>query len=146
MEYRAGVGGRLVAGALGPALARIMGEVLVRLTNVSKSFGEVQAVRPLDRSIERGDFYAILGPSGCGKTTLLNLIAGFLPPSSGTIEIAGQDVTRIGPERRSTNMVFRGYAFFPHMSVRQNIACGLRIRKPPRQEISARGRSFTSAG
>ena len=99
-------------------LAEVMGEPLVRLTNVSKSFGDVQAVRPLDLTIERGDFYAILGPSGCGKTTLLNLIGGFLLPSSGTIEIAGQDVTRIGPERRPTNMVFQGYGLFPHMSVR----------------------------
>ena len=117
-----------------------MGEPLVRLTNVSKSFGEIQAVRPLDLCIERGDFYAILGPSGCGKTTLLNLIAGFLSPSSGTIEIAGQDVTRIGPERRPTNMVFQGYGLFPHMSVRQNIAYGPRIRKTPRQEINERVR------
>ena len=121
-------------------LAEVMGEPLVRLTNVSKSFGDVQAVRPLDLTIERGDFYAILGPSGCGKTTLLNLIGGFLLPSSGTIEIAGQDVTRIGPERRPTNMVFQGYGLFPHMSVRQNIAYGPRVQNAPRHEINERVR------
>jgi spermidine/putrescine ABC transporter ATP-binding subunit len=111
---------------------------LVQLADISKSFGEVTAVQPLDITIRRGDFYAILGPSGCGKTTLLNLIAGFLFPDSGRIEIAGTDVTRMGPERRPTNMVFQGYGLFPHMTVRQNIAYGLRIRKTPQAEIEQR--------
>ena len=115
-----------------------MDPLLVRLTDVSKSFGGVAAVRPLDIAIRRGDFYAILGPSGCGKTTLLNLIAGFLLPDSGIVEIAGKDVTRLGPERRPTNMVFQGYGLFPHMTVRQNIAYGLRIRKTPAAEIERR--------
>ena len=111
---------------------------LVRLTGVAKAFGEIVAVNPLDLDIHPGDFLAILGPSGCGKTTLLNMIAGFLAPDSGAIEIAGRDVTRLGPERRPTNMVFQGYGLFPHMTVQQNIAYGLRIRKTPPDELARR--------
>jgi ABC-type Fe3+/spermidine/putrescine transport system ATPase subunit len=108
---------------------------LVMLRNISKKFGAVVAVRPLDMQIERGDFVAILGPSGCGKTTLLRIIGGFLAPTTGSVEIGGMDVTRLGPEKRPTNMVFQGYGLFPHMSVRQNIAYGLRIAGRPRPEI-----------
>jgi spermidine/putrescine transport system ATP-binding protein len=120
-----------------PAPAERKAEPLVRLRNVSKSYGTVMAVRPLDLDIERGDFVAILGPSGCGKTTLLRIIGGFVMPTSGTVEIGGIDVTRLGPEKRPTNMVFQGYGLFPHMSVRQNIAYGLRIAKRSRAEIDA---------
>jgi ABC-type Fe3+/spermidine/putrescine transport system ATPase subunit len=95
-------------------------------------------VRPLDLDIEAGDFVAILGPSGCGKTTLLRMIGGFIMPSSGIVEIGGNDVTRLGPERRPTNMVFQGYGLFPHMNVRQNIAYGLKIADRPRGEIDQR--------
>ena len=105
------------------------GAPLVRLANVSKRFGTSVAVQDLDLEIYRGDFYAILGPSGCGKTTLLRIIGGFLAPTTGRVEIGGADVTRLGPERRPTNMVFQGYGLFPHMTVRQNIAYGLRIAK-----------------
>lgn len=111
---------------------------IVRLAAVSKKFGEVTAVRPLDLVIYRGDFLAILGPSGCGKTTLLNLIAGFLIPDSGSISIADKDMTRIGPEHRPTNMVFQSYGLFPHMTVRQNIAYGLRIARIPSSELNSR--------
>src|SRR5687767_217332 len=71
---------------------------LVRLRNISKTFGGVAAVQPLDMEIDRGDFVAILGPSGCGKTTLLRIIGGFLVPTTGSVEIGGVDVTRLGPE------------------------------------------------
>lgn len=111
---------------------------LVQLTGVTKKFGHTVAVHPLELTIAAGDFLAILGPSGCGKTTLLNMIAGFMLPDSGTIEIDGLDVTRRGPERRPTNMVFQGYGLFPHMNVRQNVAYGLRLRKMPRAEIDQR--------
>ena len=111
---------------------------LVQLTGVTKQFGHTIAVHPLELTIGAGDFLAILGPSGCGKTTLLNLIAGFMLPDSGSIEIDGLDVTRRGPERRPTNMVFQGYGLFPHMNVRQNVAYGLRLRKMPRAEIDQR--------
>ena len=108
---------------------------LLRLRNLSKNYGQVNAVRPLDLDINRGDFFAILGPSGCGKTTLLRMIGGFITPTTGTVEIAGTDVTALGPEKRPTNMVFQGLGLFPHMTVRQNVAYGLRIAKRPRSEI-----------
>ena len=116
--------------------------VLVRMHGLGKRFGAVEAVRPLDLDIHAGDFFAILGPSGCGKTTLLRMIGGFIPPSSGRVEIDGVDVTRLGPERRPANMVFQGFGLFPHMNVRQNVAYGLRIAKVDRQEIDARVREM----
>ena len=112
--------------------------VLVRLRGLSKRFGSVEAVRPLDLEIHAGDFFAILGPSGCGKTTLLRMIGGFIAPTTGAVEIDGADVTRLGPERRPANMVFQGFGLFPHMNVRQNVAYGLRIAKVARAEIDER--------
>jgi spermidine/putrescine transport system ATP-binding protein len=112
--------------------------IVVELSQISKSFGKVTAVHPLDLSIRRGDFVAILGPSGCGKSTLLRIIAGFLSPSTGVIRIAGVDVTKTPPERRPTNMVFQGYGLFPHMTVTQNIAYGLKVRKIEAGEITKR--------
>ncbi len=111
---------------------------LVSLRGLAKSFGAVEAVKPLDLDIHAGDFLAILGPSGCGKTTLLRMIGGFIDPTSGSVEIDGRDVTRLGPERRPTNMVFQGYGLFPHMTVRQNIGYGLKIAKVARPEIDQR--------
>ena len=113
-------------------------KVLVRLRGLSKRFGNMEAVRPLDLDIRAGDFYAILGPSGCGKTTLLRMIGGFIAPSEGRVEIDGADATRLGPERRPTNMVFQGFGLFPHMNVSQNIGYGLRIAKVERSEIERR--------
>jgi ABC-type Fe3+/spermidine/putrescine transport system ATPase subunit len=81
---------------------------------VSKTFGKVSAVKPVDLEIYKGDFFAILGPSGCGKTTLLRIIGGFTAPSSGDVEIGGRNVTHVGPEKRPTNMVFQGHGLFPH--------------------------------
>src|SRR5262249_22055287 len=108
---------------------------LVRLSSISKRYGALEAVKPLDLEIRRGDFLAILGPSGCGKTTLLRIIGGFVAPTTGTVSIDGQDVTAWGPEKRPTNTVFQGYGLFPHMTVRQNIAYGLRTAKRPQDEI-----------
>ena len=99
----------------------------VRLAALRKTFGAHVAVDDVSLDILPGDFVAILGPSGCGKTTLLRLLGGFLTPNQGTIEIDGADVTRQGPERRPTNTVFQGYGLFPHMTVRQNVAYGLKI-------------------
>ena len=112
--------------------------VLVRLKGLSRRFGPVEAVRPLDLEIRAGDVFAILGPSGCGKTTLLRMIGGFIAPTTGAVEIDGADVTRLGPERRPANMVFQGFGLFPHMNVRQNVAYGLRIAKVDRAEIDER--------
>ncbi|MDE0241508.1 MAG: ABC transporter ATP-binding protein [bacterium] len=114
------------------------GAVLVDLRGVSKTFGTVTAVHPLQLRIAQGEFLAILGPSGCGKTTLLRLIGGFLLPTAGTVHIGGKDMTRLGPEHRPTNMVFQGYGLFPHMTVAQNIAYGLRVAKVSRVEIDHR--------
>ncbi len=111
---------------------------LLRLRGLSKVFGATAAVEPLDLDIYPKDFVAMLGPSGCGKTTLLRMIGGFVAPTTGTIEIAGADVTGLGPEKRPTNMVFQGYGLFPHMNVAQNIGYGLRLQKMPRDEIDRR--------
>lgn len=113
-------------------------EAIVRLSQVTRRFADHVAVQPADLVVRRGDFLAILGPSGCGKTSLLRMIGGFLEPTAGRVEVAGVDVTRLGPERRPTNMVFQGYGLFPHMTVRQNIAYGLRIARVAESEIAAR--------
>ena len=112
--------------------------VLLKLVDLSKAFGSQVAVAPLDLEIQSGDFFAILGPSGCGKTTLLRMIGGLLRPTAGEIFMQGRNVTDLGPEKRPTNMVFQGYGLFPHMTVRQNIAYGLKIARRPRREIEAR--------
>ncbi len=101
-------------------------------------YGSVAAVRDINLDVISRDFLAVLGPSGCGKSTLLRMIGGFIEPSRGSIEIDGVDVTRLGPERRPTNMVFQGYGLFPHMSVRQNVGYGLRITRVPLDELEIR--------
>ena len=97
---------------------------LLRLKALARSFGATMAVAPLDLEVEAGDFCAILGPSGCGKSTLLRMIAGFVEPSAGMVEIDGIDVTRLGPEKRPTNMVFQSYGLFPHLTVAE---CASRV-------------------
>ena len=110
--------------------------IAVGLLGLSKSYGKVEAVKPLDLDVRKGDFLAILGPSGCGKTTLLRMIGGFVEPTAGRILVEGVDVTRLPPEARPTNMVFQGYGLFPHMNVRQNIAYGLKLKKLPADKIN----------
>jgi putative spermidine/putrescine transport system ATP-binding protein len=104
------------------------GSPAIRLEGVRKTFGEVEAVRGLDLEIADGEFFAMLGPSGSGKTTVLRMIAGFELPDSGRIVLGGQDVTRKPPFERDVNTVFQDYALFPHMSVAQNVAYGLRVK------------------
>ncbi len=111
---------------------------LLKLSGISKSFGTVTAVEKLDLDVAAGDFCAILGPSGCGKSTLLRMIAGFIEPSTGAIAIEGHDVTRLGPEKRPTNMVFQSYGLFPHLTVAENVGFGLALKKLPREEIARR--------
>lgn len=103
--------------------------------NVSKSFGDVAAVDNVSFEIESGQFFSILGPSGCGKTTLLRLIAGFEKPHHGKILIDGQDITGLPPNQRPVNTVFQQYALFPHLSVWENIAFGLRVAKRSEADI-----------
>jgi spermidine/putrescine transport system ATP-binding protein len=110
----------------------------VRLERMSKRFGDVVAVRELDLDIERGEFFTMLGPSGCGKTTTLRVIAGFEEPTEGLVRLDGDDVTGLPPFKRPTNTVFQSYALFPHMSVEDNVAFGLRRKKVERGEIRRR--------
>ncbi len=110
----------------------------VELRGVSKRFGELLAVDDLSLDLAGGEFFTLLGPSGCGKTTTLRMIAGFEQPSKGEIRIEGEDVAGLPPHRRPTNTVFQSYALFPHLSVRDNVAFGLRRKKVPREEIGRR--------
>jgi putative spermidine/putrescine transport system ATP-binding protein len=106
----------------------------VRLRGVTKRFGDVVAVDDLDLDVAHGEFFALLGPSGSGKTTCLRMIAGFELPTAGTVELAGRDVTTAAPFARAVNTVFQDYALFPHMTVGQNVAYGLKVRKVPKAE------------
>jgi spermidine/putrescine transport system ATP-binding protein len=110
----------------------------VRLLQVTKAFGDVLAVDHIDLEVEDGDFFSLLGPSGCGKTTTLRMIGGFEQPTSGVIELHGQDVTWLPPYQRNVNTVFQNYALFPHLSIFENVAFGLRRRKVKDSEIKAR--------
>jgi spermidine/putrescine transport system ATP-binding protein len=109
-------------------------DVAIALEGVSKGFGKVAAVQNVTLAIEDGEFFSLLGPSGCGKTTTLRMIAGFEDPDEGRIVLQGQDVTAVRPNRRPVNMVFQHYALFPHMSIYDNIAYGLKVKRVPRQE------------
>jgi putrescine transport system ATP-binding protein len=110
----------------------------VRIRNVSKKFGDVIAVNDVSLDIYRSELFCLLGGSGSGKSTLLRMLAGFESPTSGTIEIDGQDMTEVPPYARPVNMMFQSYALFPHMSVEQNIAYGLKRDGLPRAEIAER--------
>ena len=113
---------------------------IISIQSVTKRFGSVVAVDDVALDIQPNEFFALLGPSGCGKTTLLRILAGFETPDAGTISIDGQDMTEVPPNRRPVNMVFQSYAVFPHMSVFDNIAYGLRVVKTPSSEIEPRVR------
>ncbi len=104
-------------------------ETPVILDGVSKRFGSTVAVNDVSVEIRPGEFFSLLGPSGCGKTTLLRIVGGFERPDAGLVHIAGRDVTDLSPQRRPTAMVFQSYALFPNMTVGENVAYGLRVRK-----------------
>jgi len=110
----------------------------VRFSRVSRSFGDVRAVDDVSLDILDGEFFTLLGPSGSGKTTCLRLIAGFDHPTSGRIELHGVEVSGLPPYERDVNTVFQDYALFPHMSVAQNVAYGLMIKRVPPHERAAR--------
>lgn len=103
----------------------------IAVSNVSKSFGSFSALKDVSLDIRKGEFFSLLGPSGCGKTTLLRAIAGFEDPDSGLISIDGIDVSGLPPDKRHCNTVFQSYALFPHLSVFENVAFPLRIKKTP---------------
>ncbi|MGP3948376.1 ABC transporter ATP-binding protein [Streptomyces sp. 7N604] len=100
----------------------------VRLAGISKTYGSFTAVHPLDLAIPAGSFFALLGASGCGKTTTLRMIAGLEEPTTGSVELAGKDVTALPPYKRPVNTVFQNYALFPHLDIYENVAFGLRRR------------------
>ncbi|MEL6645144.1 MAG: ABC transporter ATP-binding protein [Pseudomonadota bacterium] len=111
---------------------------LIRFDGVTKRFGEFVAIDDIDLSIYRKEFFALLGPSGCGKTTLMRMLAGFESTSAGTITIGGQDMAGIPPNRREVNMMFQSYALFPHLSLWDNIAFGLKRSNMPKEQIPER--------
>src|SRR6202521_5092195 len=111
---------------------------LLRIDAVVKKFGGFPAVDRLSLDIRAGEFFALLGPSGCGKTTLLRMLAGFETPDEGRILLDGKDIAQVLPHERPVNMMFQNYALFPHLSVRDNIAFGLKRANMPRADIAAR--------
>ncbi len=111
---------------------------LVRFEGVTKRFGDVHAVKDVSLDIYEREFFALLGPSGCGKTTLMRMLAGFEAPDAGRILLEGQDIARLPPHARPVHMMFQSYALFPHLSVAQNIAFGLKPQKLSKTEASAR--------
>src|SRR4051794_24158592 len=110
----------------------------IRLAGVRKRFGDVAAVDGVDIEIRRGEFFTLLGPSGSGKTTCLRMIAGFERPDEGSIQLAGDDVSGLPPAERDVNTVFQDYALFPHMTVGENVAYGLKVKKVAKGERSKR--------
>ena len=111
---------------------------LIRFQNVTKRFGEFTAIDDLTLDIFEKEFFALLGPSGCGKTTMMRMLAGFESVTEGRIELAGQDIGPVPPNERAVNMMFQSYALFPHLSVWDNIAFGLRRDKKSKAEIEER--------
>ncbi len=103
--------------------------------NITKRFGDIVALERVSLDVERGEIFSLLGPSGCGKTTLLRVAAGFEQPDEGRVYLDGQDITDLPPHHRKVNTIFQNYALFPHLSVRENIAFGLRVKGVARRQI-----------
>ena len=110
----------------------------LELSGLSKTYGAITTVRDVSLDVPDGEFLVLLGPSGCGKTTTLRMVAGFVDPSAGRVTLGGEDITHRPPWRRNTGMVFQNYALFPHMSVAENVAFGLEMRKVPKPEREQR--------
>lgn len=108
------------------------------LEKLTLAYGDTVAVKDLDLSIRKGELVAFLGPSGCGKTTTMRSIAGLLSPASGAIKLDGADITRVSANKRSVGLVFQSYALFPHLTVFENVAFGLRLKKLPAAEIESK--------
>jgi putative spermidine/putrescine transport system ATP-binding protein len=114
------------------------GNAFLELSNISKLFGETAAVSALSLAVRRGEFVSLLGPSGCGKTTTLRMVAGFLFPDEGKILLDGNSIGNVPPHQRNAAMVFQNYALFPHMTVFDNVAFGLKMHKVAKAEITRR--------
>ena len=115
-----------------------MSNIVLRLDNINKSFGETQVLKGISLEVEQGEFITLLGASGCGKTTTLRIIAGLEQADSGSVWLNNQNITDMVPNKRDVNTVFQNYALFPHMTVAENIAYGLKLRKTPKEEILAK--------
>jgi spermidine/putrescine transport system ATP-binding protein len=118
------------------------GKVEVALYGVTKRFGTMVAVDDITIEVGRGEFFSLLGPSGCGKTTSLRMIAGFEEPDSGRVELTGRDIVGVAPFKRNVNTVFQSYALFPHMTVAENVAFGLRRKKVSKSDIKQRVKHY----
>jgi spermidine/putrescine transport system ATP-binding protein len=113
----------------------------IELRGIRKTYGSDTALATMDLDIRDGEFFCLLGPSGCGKTTTLNIIGGFVEPSSGIVRIGAADVTKLPPNRRPVNTVFQSYALFPHLTVIDNVAFGLRMARIPKTERRAQAQA-----
>src|SRR5207249_7898772 len=134
-----GVGAaRLTVEAAVPPAAPSATEYDIRLIGLTKRFDDVVAVDSISLDIDRGQFFALLGPSGCGKTTTLRMIGGFEQPTEGTIELQGEDVTWLPAYKRNVNTVFQNYALFPHLTIYENVAFGLRRKKVSDADVKKR--------
>ena len=111
---------------------------MIELVGVTKKYGETTAVKGIDLQVKEGEFLTFLGPSGCGKTTTLRMIAGFEDPTDGILLIDGKPCESLPPEQRDVNTVFQNYALFPHLSIWENIAFGLKLKKLPKEEIDSK--------
>ena len=118
------------------------GKTLLQLTGIKKSYDQTEVLKDITLDIKHGEFLTLLGPSGCGKTTLLRLIAGFEQPSVGKIQLDGMQMAGLPADKRPVNTVFQQYALFPHMTVAQNVAYGLKFKKAPKAEIQTRVREM----
>jgi putative spermidine/putrescine transport system ATP-binding protein len=114
----------------------------LELINLSKAFGSALAVDGASFTLGNGEMLAVLGPSGCGKTTTLRMVAGFIAPSTGTVRLKGRDITALPPNRRDMGMVFQNYALFPHLTVFDNVAFGLRARRLPKEDVAKRVQTY----
>jgi len=121
-----------------------MSEMLLRLENVYKSFGEATVLKGIELEVQKGEFITLLGASGCGKTTTLRIIAGLETADAGKVFLEGQDITDLAPNKRDVNTVFQNYALFPHMTVEENIGYGLKIQKKPKKEIENKVKEMLS--
>ncbi|MBQ6528807.1 MAG: ABC transporter ATP-binding protein, partial [Clostridia bacterium] len=111
---------------------------MIRLNDIEVRFGDFTALKDINIHVKEGEFYTFLGPSGCGKTTTLRTITGFIEPAKGTVTVKGKDLTHVPVEKRNIGMVFQNYALFPTMSVYENIAFGLRVKKVNKTDIDRR--------